>query len=89
MVYTFQIEKREDGPSGVVLGSGKHGEVTLTSHQMSRGTCQPTLCLCKGPHQVLGFLLDALLHASLPHRKVPQRHESKPAHLLPPPAVAE
>lgn len=90
MVYTFQIENREGGPSGVVLGSGKQGEVALTPPRyLAGGACRPTLCVWEGLHQVLGFLLDAVLNAPLPHPKVPQGHEGKPTHLLPPLTMAE
>lgn len=48
-----------------------------------------TLCFPELLHQKLGFLLDPLLEAPLPHPKVPQGHEGEAPYLLPPLSITE
>lgn len=53
------------------------------------GSAELTLCFSELLHQVLGFLLDPLLDAPLPHPEVPQGHEGEAAHLLPRLSITE
>ena len=48
-----------------------------------------TLCFPELLHQKLGFLLDPLLEAPLPHPKVPQGHEGEAPDFLPPLSITE
>lgn len=48
-----------------------------------------TLCFSELLHQELGFLLDPLLDAPLPHPEVPQGHEGEASHLLPRLSITE